>query len=135
MSANWTYPCGHRSGKIPIKTTIKGINMRHIIVGALVALTLSGCAKQAVQIPAIPVAGAPYASFSCNQMSSERVRLGNELSNLSAAQSSAVTGDTIGVLLIGIPVSSMSGNDLEGQIGANKGAAQALELEISRKSC
>jgi type IV pilus biogenesis protein CpaD/CtpE len=109
--------------------------MRHIIVGALVALTLSGCAKQAVQIPAIPVAGAPYASFSCNQMSTERVRLGNELSNLSAAQSSAVTGDTIGVLLIGIPVSSMSGNDLEGQIGANKGAAQALELEISRKSC
>jgi type IV pilus biogenesis protein CpaD/CtpE len=135
MLANWTYPCGHRSGKSPIKTTIKGINMRHIIVGALVALTLSGCAKQAVQIPAIPVAGAPYASFSCNQMSTERVRLGNELSNLSAAQSSAVTGDTIGVLLIGIPVSSMSGNDLEGQIGANKGAAQALELEISRKSC
>jgi hypothetical protein len=49
--------------------------------------------------------------------------------------SSEVTGDTIGVLLIGIPVSSMSGNDLEGQIGASKGAAQALELEISRKSC
>jgi hypothetical protein len=52
------------------------------------------------------------------------------LASLSAAQQSAVTGDAVGVFLIGVPMSSLSGGDKEGAIAASKGKILALEARL-----
>jgi hypothetical protein len=53
------------------------------------------------------------------------------LATREAAQRSAVTGDALGVFLIGVPMSSLSGGDKAGQIGASKGKVLALEARLA----
>ena len=52
------------------------------------------------------------------------------LAALESRQRSAVTGDAVGVFLLGVPVSSLSGNDVSGSIGASKGKVIALENRL-----
>ena len=52
------------------------------------------------------------------------------LAALETKQRSAVTGDAVGVFLIGVPVSSLTGNDVAGSIGASKGKVIALENRL-----
>ena len=41
------------------------------------------------------------------------------LASLASKQRSALTGDAVGVLPISVPLSSLSGNDVAGSIGAS----------------
>jgi len=41
-------------------------------------------------------------------------------------------GDAVGVFLIGVPVSSLSGSDKEGLIATSKGKVTALETRLLR---
>ena len=54
---------------------------------------------------------------------------------LSAAQQSAATQDTVGVLLLGVPIASMSGGDKEAQLASEKGKLQAIDRQTVSKSC
>jgi hypothetical protein len=44
-----------------------------------------------------------------------------------------IIGDAVGVLLIGVPISSLSGSDKEGLIAASKGKIIAMETRL--RSC
>ena len=55
----------------------------------------------------------------------------NTLSTLSVQQNNAVAGDAVGVFLIGVPVSSLSGGDKAGEIAATKGKIIALEARLA----
>lgn len=76
--------------------------------GAAIAL-LSSCAKPPERIAGVPNAGP------CTQADRERLAI------LSNQQSSAASGDALGVFLIGVPVSSLAGNDHETEIAILKG--------------
>ena len=52
------------------------------------------------------------------------------LAALESKQRSAATGDALGVFFIGVPVSSLTGNDVSGSIGASKGKVVALENRL-----
>jgi hypothetical protein len=41
-----------------------------------------------------------------------------------------VAGDAVGVLLIGVPVSSLTGGDVSGQIALEKGKIAALDARL-----
>lgn len=104
-----------------------------IILACLTAVT--ACAKAPENIPAVSIGSNEYRGYSCRQLAEAEVKYTQALTNLSAAQKDAQSGDAMGVFLLGLPLSSMSGNDNETNIAVTKGHIQAIEAERARKGC
>lgn len=103
---------------------------------ALIAFaTLTACAQQPDRIAAIEVAGDPYRGYSCSQLSAEKLKISQELEAASADQKKAANGDAWGVFLLGLPVSSMSGNDKEAAIAVAKGRVNELDQKLLERGC
>ncbi|MCA0273798.1 MAG: hypothetical protein LCH69_17275 [Proteobacteria bacterium] len=96
---------------------------------------LGACAKAPDKIAAADLGNGAYSGHSCNQLSAENLQISQDLANLSAKQKSAAEGDAWGVFLLGLPLSSMSGNDQEALIAVAKGKVQAIDREKARKGC
>lgn len=109
--------------------------MNKLLLCGAAAVFLSACAKQPEDIPAADIGDQGYARYSCKQLYLKKVDLSQKLANLSAAQKNAASGDAMGVFLLGLPVSSMSGNDKETAIAVAKGHIQAIERQQARKGC
>ena len=103
--------------------------MKLLVLGC--ALAVAACAKSPDAIPPVSMAGA-FDEVSCDYARQALLNERQTLASLSAAQSSAVAGDAVGVLLIGVPVSSLTGGDKAGDIGASKGKILALENRLVR---
>lgn len=109
--------------------------MKTLKLAAVCVLTLTACAKQPDQIAAVEVGTDSYTRYSCSQLRNEKTKISQELENLSAKQKSAASGDAWGVFLLGLPVSSMSGNDQEALIAIAKGKVQAIDRQMVAKGC
>ena len=72
-----------------------------------------------------------YSRMTCRQLAVEETEITSELNSLSAQQNS----DALGVFLLGIPWSSMSGNDKEALIAVAKGRLDAIDSVQARKGC
>lgn len=101
---------------------------------AAVLLT-SACAKQPENIAAIQMETSPYEAKSCRALATEKAKITAELNSLSAAQKNAATSDAVGVILLGLPWSSMSGNDKEALIAVAKGRLDAITTTQAAKGC
>ncbi len=105
-------------------------------LGVLCALfLLVGCAPTPESIQPAYVSEVPYRSWTCDQLGEENVRLNQALSTASVAQSNARTNDTVGIILIGLPVGSMSGQSIAPQIALYKGQMEAVHRASIRNSC
>ena len=104
-------------------------------IAALGVLLISACAKQPDQIAAVDIGADSYSRYSCTQLASEKTEISQELENLSAQQKAAANGDAWGVVLLGLPLSSMSGRDQEALIAVAKGKVQAIDRQIVAKGC
>lgn len=105
------------------------------ILCALAVLTLTACAKQPDQIAATKFDDDVYARHSCSKLAAEGIKQEQKLANLSAEQKAAANNDVVGVILIGLPTASMSGNDKEAEISITKGRIQAIDRRKAAKSC
>ncbi len=98
---------------------------------ALAALPLlAACAQGPGSIAPVSMGNA-FATLDCAQAVRDLQAERQTLAALESKQKSAVVGDAIGVFLIAVPVSSLTGNDVSGQIGASKGKVLALEARAS----
>ncbi|MBF9058173.1 hypothetical protein HKCCSP123_03165 [Rhodobacterales bacterium HKCCSP123] len=113
----------------------KGRNMQKItlIVGA--AIFAAGCAQDPENIAAADIGPNPYVNYSCSQLAQEETRVSQQLANLSADQRRAASGDAVGVFLLGLPISSMSGNDQETAIAVARGRLQAIDERQQARGC
>lgn len=103
---------------------------------ALVAIVgAAGCARSPDAIAAATLEEDAYAQRSCAELAQLHLQSSQSLANLSALQREAQTADAVGVALLGLPLSSMSGNDRETAIAVEKGKLQAMERMQSRKRC
>lgn len=102
---------------------------------SLCLVALVACAKAPEKIAAVEVGSDSYARYSCKQLQSEKLNISQDLANLSAKQKDAASGDALGVFLLGLPISSMSGNDQEATIAIAKGKVQAIDRQILSKGC
>lgn len=109
--------------------------LKAIVVGIVGIGLLAGCAKRPDSIAAIPMDTAQYRNLSCRGLAQEETKMRNELDALSAQQNSAADSDAIGVFLLGVPWSSMSGNDKEALIAVAKGRLDAIDLVQTSKNC
>ncbi|MDE2007812.1 MAG: hypothetical protein KGI51_14680 [Rhodospirillales bacterium] len=98
-------------------------------------LGLAACAEAPSAIAPEYVSSVPYDSWSCPQLESERANIATALAGASANQDEARTDDTIGVLLIGLPMGSMSGENIAPQIAHLKGQAMAVQEAALRNGC
>jgi orotate phosphoribosyltransferase-like protein len=83
-------------------------------------LLATACAKRA---DSVAPANIPVNSVSCDQ----RADIMRRVAELSARQNQTATNDTIGVLLIGVPTSSLNGKDVETDLAIAKGQLLAIE--------
>ena len=100
-------------------------------VYALAALPLvAACAQSPASIQPVSMGNA-FAAISCEQAQLDMTAERQALAALESKQKGAVAGDAIGVFLIGVPVSSLTGGDVAGHIAASKGKVLALEARLS----
>lgn len=107
-----------------------------MIVGAVAAAAaLGGCAKSPESIAPSYVSEVSYQAWSCQQLSDETLRLSAAYATAAQQQEKARTNDVVGVILIGLPVSSMSGDNIAPEIGRLKGEQEAVRKAMVIKNC
>ena len=98
-----------------------------IALGAVAAAAVSGCAKNPESITPMSMPVNAYSGLSCAQLAAEKQKSQTSLTAAEAQQRQAVTGDAVGVFLIGVPMSSLSGADKEGVVAQHKGEIIAIQ--------
>ncbi len=106
-----------------------------IAVALSCALLTVGCAPSPDSIAPSYVSEIPYRSWTCDQLGEENARLNQALATASTQQSKARENDTVGIILIGLPVGSMSGQSIAPQIALYKGQLEAVHRASIRNSC
>ena len=109
--------------------------MRNGAAALVVCLTLGACAKSPESIAPSYVSEVGYQNWNCNQLGDESHRLSDALARASVQQENARTNDTVGVLLIGLPVSSLSGDNIAPEIARLKGEQEAVRKASMNKTC
>jgi hypothetical protein len=109
--------------------------MKTVTLCILCAIVGAGCAARPESIQPSYVSPITYDAYSCDQMAQKASRLSAALSTASKQQSDARTNDTVGVLLIGLPVGSMGGQAIAPEIARLKGEKDALQQSQIRKNC
>lgn len=108
--------------------------MRIATVIAMAAM-LAACAKNPDSISAQYISDVTYRPLTCQDLSVESARTNAALARASTQQENARTNDTVGVLLIGIPVSSLSGDNIAPEIARYKGELEAINRVQAQKKC
>ncbi|WP_304618679.1 hypothetical protein [Paracoccus sediminilitoris] len=96
---------------------------------------ISACAQKPEAIQAAYVSPTSYQGWSCQQLQSEAVRVDNALMRASEQQEKARSNDTVGVIFLGLPVSSLSGGNVATQIADLKGRKEVLEQTQISRNC
>lgn len=105
--------------------------MTRLTTAALLAgaTMLGACAQSPDSI--LPVSmGNAFVEMPCGQARQMLAAERQTLAALEVRQNDAVAGDALGVFLVGVPMSSLSGGDAAGEIAAAKGKVIALENRL-----
>jgi len=106
---------------------------RRFLIALLILL--AGCAKSPESIAPAYVSPITYQNFDCDQLRQEDARVTDALLRASKQQENARTNDMVGVALIGLPVSSMSGDNIAPEIASLKGQREAIRKRQIEKKC
>jgi hypothetical protein len=109
--------------------------MKKLLALGLVFASISACAEKPENIAPAYVSPTTYQALSCKQLRNEAIRVDNALAQKSAQQQKARNNDTVGVILIGLPTSSLSGGNVAAEIAALKGQKKTLEQSQNQKNC
>ena len=104
-------------------------------IALVLPLVLIGCAKNPDKITPMTMPVNAYSGLTCEQLATEHQRSSQALAAVSEQQRSAVTGDAVGVFLIGVPMSSLTGADKEGLVAQHKGEVIAIEGAQRSQGC
>lgn len=108
--------------------------LRTIAILGLV-FTVAACAQKPEDIQPAYISPNTYSNLSCSQLRAEATRVDNAYTRAAAAQKQARSNDTAGVILLGLPVSSLSGANQSAQIADLKGRQEVLAQTINQKNC
>lgn len=103
---------------------------RNTILAIAALPFVAACAQSPASIAPVSMGNA-YAGVACQQARADLAAERQQLAALEGKQKGAVAGDAIGVFLIGVPVSSLTGGDVSGHIATSKGKVLALEARVA----
>lgn len=101
----------------------------------IATLLLSACAQKPEAIQASYVSPVTYDAWTCPQLGQESARIESALAQSSTQQETARSHDVAGVLLLGIPTGSMSGESIAPEIARLKGTKAAIQQSMTLKNC
>lgn len=94
---------------------------------AVAALAVSGCASRASSVAPMAVSASDYAGLSCEE-TIEALNYARQTEHaLTRRQNNAATVDAAAVFLVLLPLGSVFGGDVEGELSQAKGEARALQ--------
>ncbi|WP_239021434.1 hypothetical protein [Novacetimonas cocois] len=96
---------------------------------------LAGCAASPKDVQPTYVPDSAYSSLSCQQLGEAELKEGDVLQTLTDKQHRAHKTDTWGVLMVGLPLSEMTGSDVKGLLAREKGKMEALHRVQEAKGC
>lgn len=122
--------------KAKVQASLGGLSVKSRVLFAVAAtLILSACATAPEAIAPAYISDVTYQSWSCEQLSQEMGRLNAAYTNVADQQHKARNNDTVGVILLGLPVSSLSGSNVAAQVASVKGNQVAVEHASTLKNC
>jgi hypothetical protein len=95
---------------------------------------LAGCANRPDTIRASYVSHEKYADLDCQRLSARLSDTRLELARYSKMQDSKANSDAVGVFLLGVPFSKLSG-DHEGDVARLKGEIEAIDTAQVKGKC
>jgi hypothetical protein len=108
--------------------------MRHTIAVLLAATVLAACANRPDTIRASHVSHEKFASLDCPELASRMAGARSDLAKVSQMQNEKANSDAVGVFLLGIPFSKLSG-DHEGEVARLKGEVEAIDTAMIKARC
>ena len=96
---------------------------------------IGGCAKAPESIAPAYVSPEIYKPYNCDQLAQEQARVSAALAKASQAQEDARSNDIVGVIFLGLPVSTLSGGNVAHQVAQLKGAEKTLRQVMNLKQC
>jgi hypothetical protein len=96
---------------------------------------LAACAASPERIAPSYVSTMVYQNRSCQQLAGEDGSLHAAYVTAADEQSKAHTTDKIGILLLGLPIGSMTGENVAHQVASLKGQMVAVHQTEAQKSC
>jgi hypothetical protein len=100
-----------------------------------VTLLLAACAAKPESIQPAYVSPVTYDSWTCPQLAQESARVESALATASKQQQAARDHDTAGILFLGLPTGSMSGEAIAPEVARLKGSKEAIQQSMTLKSC
>lgn len=102
------------------------------VAGSLLLFAMA-CTPRPDSIAPVSMTGA-FDHLSCSMAKEKLTTERLNLAALERKQNNAATADAVGVFLLLVPVSKVTGGDVAGELGASKGAVLALEQRVDRCS-
>ena len=96
---------------------------------------LGACAQSPEDIAPAYTSEMQFKDWSCEQLAEEQGRLVMALTTASAQQQEARSNDIAGVILLGLPVASLSGSNIASQVARLKGERDAIERALTMNDC
>jgi hypothetical protein len=106
-----------------------------IAMACLMTALGAGCAKKPESIAAAYVSEMPYMNYTCPQLGEKEARLSKAYATAAKQQEAARRNDTVMVVLIGLPVASLSGDNIAPEIARLKGEQEAVQKAKLRQGC
>jgi hypothetical protein len=100
-----------------------------------VAVLAAACAKSPASIAPSYISEMPFMNYSCQQLGEEEARLARAYANAAKQQEAARRGDIVSVVFVGLPVSSLSGDNIAPEIARLKGEQEAVHKAQLNKAC
>ena len=103
------------------------INKYSRVVFILATLVIAGCASGADSVAPIALPSSNYKGLSCDETKTALMTARARQAALTETQNNAQTGDILGVFFVLLPLGSVFGDDVEGELGLAKGEMLALQ--------
>jgi len=106
-----------------------------VIVAALIAVgfSTSACATRASGVAPVAVSAMDYSSLGCEQTRAQLETTRAKVDALSRRQNNAAVADAASVFLLLLPLGSVFGAGVEGELAQAKGEQIALERSIMQR--
>lgn len=108
--------------------------MKNAALTCAAVLVMTGCASRPESISASYVSHEKYTHLGCMELGTKMSDAREELHKFSEMQDDKANGDAVGVFLLGVPFSQLSG-DHEGDVAKWKGEIEAIETAQIKNKC
>ena len=105
--------------------------LNNIFTITVCAVVVAGCAVRASSVAPVAVPSSNYAGLSCADTRTMLAQKQATMNALVRDKNNAATGDAVGVFFVLLPIGSIFGADVEGELAQAKGEVMALQGAVT----